>query len=158
MYIIKGIIGKGPRGDYYNFIQFDDFGRILFGDEQGNYAGGIIKELNLDELHGHLRVDPVMLSEFEKIEPELKEWFEKKYKNKEKLVSDAKYNVLLNKAELTRFLFHNSFYYAEDRKCENCGEIKECFEIAISGGVYNACCEDCLLKLFLKVINNREEI
>lgn len=31
----------GPRGEYYNLVLIKDNKIIAFGDEQGNYAGGI---------------------------------------------------------------------------------------------------------------------
>lgn len=33
-------IGKGPRGDYYEWLQLDENGMIILGEEEGNYAGG----------------------------------------------------------------------------------------------------------------------
>lgn len=32
---------NGLRGDYYDYIYYDNDGILAFGDEQGNYAGGI---------------------------------------------------------------------------------------------------------------------
>lgn len=34
-------VGFGPRGDYYHLVLVKDGHIIAFGDEQGNYAGGI---------------------------------------------------------------------------------------------------------------------
>ena len=31
----------GPRGDYFDYCRVEDNGSISFGNEQGNYAGGI---------------------------------------------------------------------------------------------------------------------
>ena len=32
--------GKGPRGDYYDWCELLDNDTLVFGNEQGNYAGG----------------------------------------------------------------------------------------------------------------------
>lgn len=34
-------VGFGPRGEYYHLVLVKDGRIIAFGDEQGNYAGGI---------------------------------------------------------------------------------------------------------------------
>jgi hypothetical protein len=39
--VFYGTKTVGPRGDYYDVIVLIDDGKVLFGDEQGNYAGGI---------------------------------------------------------------------------------------------------------------------
>lgn len=31
----------GPRGDYFDYCEVADNGSITFGNEQGNYAGGV---------------------------------------------------------------------------------------------------------------------
>lgn len=38
---ITSEVGNGPRGEYYHFVLVKDGQIIAFGDEQGNYAGGI---------------------------------------------------------------------------------------------------------------------
>ncbi len=38
---IESTKSDGPRGKYYHYIYIDNDGIIAFGDEQGNYAGGV---------------------------------------------------------------------------------------------------------------------
>lgn len=39
--MVKSKIAFGPRGEYYHLVLVKDNKVIAFGDEQGNYAGGI---------------------------------------------------------------------------------------------------------------------
>ena len=74
--------GKGPRGDYYDWFAVLPDGKLIWGDEQGNYAGGTVIYPSMESYLSHdtsrmITYDVLIQQELENAKIESPDFYEK---------------------------------------------------------------------------------